>query len=62
VLENALDRCMTEDVCTGEVSAALEYLATPSLATSNSSVKEKQKNYSRQNDFEKKSWRSVSSA
>jgi len=28
VLENALDRCMTEDVCTGEVSAALEYLGT----------------------------------
>ena len=28
VLENALDRCMTEDVCTGEVTAALEYLAT----------------------------------
>jgi hypothetical protein len=28
VLENAVNRCMTEDVCTGEVSAALEYLAT----------------------------------
>jgi hypothetical protein len=28
VLENALDRCMIEDVCTGEVSAALEYLGT----------------------------------
>jgi hypothetical protein len=28
VLEDALDRCMTEDVCTGEVTAALEYLAT----------------------------------
>ena len=28
VLENALDRCMIEDVCTGEVSAALEYPGT----------------------------------
>ena len=28
VLENAVNRCMTEDVCTGEVTAALEYLAT----------------------------------
>jgi hypothetical protein len=28
VLENAVNRCMTEDVCTGEVSAALDYLGT----------------------------------
>jgi hypothetical protein len=28
VLENAVDRCVIEDVCTGEVSAALEYLGT----------------------------------
>ena len=28
VLENAVNRCMTEGVCTSEVSAALEYLAT----------------------------------
>jgi len=28
VLEDAVNRCMTEDVCTGEVSAALEYLGT----------------------------------
>jgi hypothetical protein len=28
VLEDAVNRCMTEEVCTGEVTAALEYLAT----------------------------------
>jgi hypothetical protein len=28
LLENAVDRCMTEDVCTNEVLAALEYLST----------------------------------
>jgi hypothetical protein len=26
MLENAVNRCVTEDVCTGEVTAALEYL------------------------------------
>ena len=28
VLEDAVNRCMTEDVCTGEVTAALDYLGT----------------------------------
>jgi hypothetical protein len=28
VVENAVDRCMTEDACTDEVTAALDYLAT----------------------------------
>jgi hypothetical protein len=30
MLENAVNRCMTEDVCTGEVSSALDYLCTQS--------------------------------
>ena len=28
VLEDAVNRCMTEDVCTDEVTGALEYLGT----------------------------------
>ena len=28
VLEDAVNRCVTEGVCTGEVSAALKYLGT----------------------------------
>jgi hypothetical protein len=31
LLENAVNRCMIEDVCTGEVSAALEYLGTQAM-------------------------------